>query len=106
MYPYTAYFITQLNSLVSKEHLVMFQRATHCLFKEAMGIENYVKYNLSSSKKICKCHNLLDLEFYQWILNPGDSEIKLYADEKLCTLCEFDHDAIEYESHFLFQCSL
>ena len=74
---------------------------TYCLFKETMDIENYIKYNLSSSERSAMA------QFRFGILPPNIETGRFRnqaLDERLCTLCEFNE--IEDESHFLFQCSL
>ena len=74
---------------------------TYCLFKETMDIENYIKYNLSSSERSA----MAQFRFGILPLNIGTGRFRNQAlDERLCTLCEFNE--IEDESHFLFQCSL
>ena len=74
---------------------------TYCLFKETMDIENYIKYNLSSSERSA----MAQFRFGILPLNIETGRFRNQAlDERLCTLCEFNE--IEDESHFLFQCSL
>ena len=74
---------------------------TYCLFKETMGIENYVKYNLSSSERSA----MAQFRFGILPLNIETGRFRNQAlEERLCTLCEFNE--IEDESHFLFKCSL
>ena len=74
---------------------------TYCLFKETMDIENYIKYNLSSSERSA----MAQFRFGILPLNIETGRFRNQAlDERLCTLCELNE--IEDESHFLFQCSL
>ena len=74
---------------------------TYCLFKETMDIENYIKYNLSSSERSA----MAQFRFAILPLNIETGRFRNQAlDERLCTLCEFNE--IEDESHSLFQCSL
>ena len=66
-----------------------------------MDIENYIKYNLSSSERSA----MAQFRFGILPLNIETGRFRNQAlDERLCTLCEFNE--IEDESHFLFQCSL
>ena len=66
-----------------------------------MNIENYIKYNRSSSERSA----MAQFRFGILPLNIETRRFRNQAlDEKLCTLCEFNE--IEDESHFLFQCSL
>ena len=74
---------------------------TYCLFTETMDIENYIKYNLSSSERSA----MAQFRFGILPLNIETGQFRNQAlDERLCTLCEFNE--IEDESHFLFQCCL
>ena len=66
-----------------------------------MGIENYIKYNLSSSERSA----MAQFRFGILPLNIETGRFRNQAlEERLCTLCEFNE--IEDESHFLFKCSL
>ena len=74
---------------------------TYYLFKETMDIENYIKYNLSSSERSA----MAQFRFGILQLNIETGRFRNQAlGERLCTLCEFNE--IEDESHFLFQCRL
>ena len=71
---------------------------TYCLFKETMGIVNYIKYNLSSSERSV----MAQFRFGILPLNIETGQFRNQVlDERLCTLCEFNE--IEDESHFLFK---
>ena len=74
---------------------------TFCLFKETMDIENYIKYNRSSSERSA----LAQFRFGIVPLNIENGRFRNQSlDERLCTLCEFNET--EDESHFFIQCSL
>ena len=67
--------------------------STYCLFKETMGIENYIKYNLSSSERSA----MAQFRFGILPLNIETGRFRNQAlEERLCTLCEFNE--IEDES--------
>ena len=59
---------------------------TYCLFKETMGIENYIKYNLSSSERSAMAQ-------FRFGILPLNIETRRFRnqtlEERLCTLCEY-----------------
>ena len=66
-----------------------------------MGIENYIKYNLSSSERSAVAQFIFGI----LPLNTETGGFRNQAlDERLCTLYELMK--LRFESHFLFQCSL
>ena len=94
----------QLSDIHEKQWLLAISNKpklrTYKTFKETTNVENYIKYNLTTSERSLTAQ--LRFGILPLTIETGQfRNIKL--EERLCTLCQ--HREIKDEYHFLFHCS-